>query len=108
MCLCVLQQYLGTPPYTVNASAQWDQCNNVEGCQIALAVQKVPFLQMTAGLIRDQCMDDLLKDYSDKQQRTQKFSGHMMSFMEHILVSKRKKCLLFKLCCFSNFESVLI
>lgn len=87
--VCVLQQYFGTPPYTVNASAQWDQCSNVKGCQITLAVQKVPFLQKIADLIRDQCIDDLLKNYSDKQQRTQKFQVTRLSFGEHVSVSKR-------------------
>lgn len=71
--VCVTTILRSTPLHFVNASAQWDQCNNVKGCQITLAVQKVPFLQMTADLRRDQCIDDLLKDYSDKQQRTQKF-----------------------------------
>lgn len=47
------------------ASAQWDEWNSVKGCQITLAVQKVPFLQKTTDLMRDQCIDDLLKDYSD-------------------------------------------
>lgn len=53
--LCVLRQYFGTPPYTVNASAQWNRCGNVKGCPINPAVQKkkdkVPFLQTTADLL---------------------------------------------------------
>ena len=61
VCMCVCACYNNAqvrPPYTVNPSAQWDQCNKVEGCQMTLDVLKVPFLQMTADLIRDQCIDD--------------------------------------------------
>lgn len=58
--VCVLQQCSERPPppLTVNASAQWD--HNVKGCQLKKGLF---FLQPTADLIRDQCIDDLLKDF---------------------------------------------
>lgn len=64
VCVCVCyDNTLERPLYTVNASAQWNQCGNVKGCQITLAVQKKKclFLQKTADPTRDQRIDDLLK-----------------------------------------------
>lgn len=46
----VLQQYLGAPPHNVNASAQWDQCNDVSGCRMTIP-QKVPFSYINASTI---------------------------------------------------------
>lgn len=42
--VCVTILWNTPPPYSVNASAQWDQFSNVKLCQITLTVQKVPFL----------------------------------------------------------------
>lgn len=82
VCVSVLQQYFGTPSFTLSMHRlNGDQRNDVKGCRMTLGEKKrekkVPFLQTTADLIRDQYID-LLKDSSVQTAEDAEVSGHML------------------------------